>query len=83
MASPAKRRRVGIREKVDGALKGACEDMEKRYEIKFLEIGEEGARAHFLIQSAPAWMRAKIVRALKSIIAKKTFERRLEVKRQL
>jgi REP element-mobilizing transposase RayT len=80
---PAKYRRVVISEEVDNTLKGVCEDIEKRYEIKFLEIGTEGDHVHFLIQSVPTYSPAKIVTTLKSIIAKKIFEKHPEVKKQL
>jgi REP element-mobilizing transposase RayT len=70
-------------EEVDNTLKGVCEDIEKRYEIRFLEIGTEGDHVHFLIQSVPTYSPAKIVTTLKSIIAKKIFEKHPEVKKQL
>ncbi|MDR1566445.1 MAG: transposase, partial [Treponema sp.] len=39
---PAKYRRVVISQAVDKTLKETCEEIEKRYEIKFIEIGTEG-----------------------------------------
>jgi REP element-mobilizing transposase RayT len=39
---PAKYRRVVISEEVDKTLKETCEEISKRYEIIFLEIGAEG-----------------------------------------
>ena len=38
---PAKYRRAVITEEVDKKLKEICLEIEKRYEIKFLEIGTE------------------------------------------
>jgi REP element-mobilizing transposase RayT len=38
---PAKYRRVVISEEVDKTLKEVCEEISKRYEIEFLEIGPE------------------------------------------
>jgi hypothetical protein len=38
---PAKYRRVVFDEAVDGVLKEICLDIEKRYQIKFLEIGTD------------------------------------------
>jgi REP element-mobilizing transposase RayT len=37
----AKYRRVVINEKIDKTIKETCEEISKRYEIKFLEIGTE------------------------------------------
>ncbi|MDR0426865.1 MAG: transposase, partial [Clostridiales bacterium] len=36
---PAKYRRVVVSEAVDNTIKETCEEIEKRYEIRFLEIG--------------------------------------------
>ena len=46
----AKYRRVVMSERVDEVLRAACIEIEKRWEIVFLEIGLD--HAHFLIQSA-------------------------------
>src|SRR5215469_15941374 len=80
---PAKYRRVVITEEVDITLKEVCDDISKRYEIKFLEIGAEGDHVHFLVQSVPMYSPMKIVSTIKSIIAKKIFARHPEVKKQL
>ncbi|MDR2741969.1 MAG: transposase [Treponema sp.] len=45
---PAKYRRVVITEEVDKKLKEICLEIEKRYEIKFLEIGTEKDYVQFL-----------------------------------
>ena len=80
---PAKYRRVVISKEVDETLKEVCEEISKRYEIKFLEIGTEGDHVHFLIQSVPTYSPTKIVTIIKSIIAKKIFEKHPEVKKKL
>jgi REP element-mobilizing transposase RayT len=80
---PAKYRRVVISEEVDKTLKGTCEEIEKRYEIKFLEIGAEGDHVHFLVQSVPTYSPTKIVRTIKSITAKEIFKKHPEVKEKL
>ena len=36
---------------VDGVVKEVCEEIAKRYEIDFLEIGVDRDHVHFLIQS--------------------------------
>ena len=80
---PAKYRRVVIDERVDKTLKEVCEEISKRYEIQFLEIGTEGDHVHFLVQSVPAYSPTKIVTTIKSIIAREIFVKHPEVKKKL
>jgi REP element-mobilizing transposase RayT len=80
---PAKYRRVVISEEVDKTLKETCREIEKRYEIKFLEVGTEGDHVHYLVRSVPTYSPTKIVRTIKSITAKGIFKRHLEVKEKL
>jgi REP element-mobilizing transposase RayT len=54
---PAKYRRAVITEEVDRKLKEIRLEIEKRYEIKFLETGTEKDHAYFLVQSVPATVR--------------------------
>jgi REP element-mobilizing transposase RayT len=70
-------------EKVDNKLKEICLEIEKRYEIKFLEIGTEKEHVHFLVQSIPVYSLASIVQRIKSITARKIFEACPEVKKSL
>jgi REP element-mobilizing transposase RayT len=65
---PAKYRRVVINEEVDKTLKEICEEIEKRYDINFLEIGTEGAHVHFIIESKPSYSPKRLVTIIKSII---------------
>ena len=51
MVFPAKYRRAVFDAKVDIALKDVCLDTEKRYQVKFLEIGTDKDDVHFLVQS--------------------------------
>ncbi|HDZ62408.1 MAG TPA: IS200/IS605 family transposase, partial [Nitrospirae bacterium] len=46
---PAKYRRVVFDAKVDSVLCDICLDIERRYEIKFLEIGTDEDHVHFLV----------------------------------
>ena len=50
---PAKYRRAVFDEGIDAVLKEICLDIEKRYQMKFLEIGTDKDHVHFLIQSVP------------------------------
>ena len=79
----AKYRRVVMSEHVDEVLRAACEEIEKRWEIVFLEIGLDRDHAHFLIQSVPAYSPTQIVRTVKSVIAREVFAKAPEVKKKL
>ncbi|WP_299673091.1 IS200/IS605 family transposase [uncultured Polaribacter sp.] len=81
--SSAKYRRVVITDSVDKVLIEVCDDIEKRYEVNFLEVGTDKDHVHFLIQSVPSYSITKIVTMIKSIIAREIFKRCPEVKKQL
>jgi len=80
---PAKYRRAVIDADVDQVLKAVCLDREKRYEIKFLEIGTDKDHVHFLVQSVPMYSVKKSVQMIKSITAREVFQRCPQVKKQL
>jgi REP element-mobilizing transposase RayT len=80
---PAKYRRVVFTKEVDTTLKDICLEIEKRYEIRFLEIGTDRDHVHFLIQSVPKLSATAIIRTIKSLTAREIFTRHPEVKRQL
>ena len=48
---PAKYRKAVFDQKVDQELRDICMEIEKRYEIRFLEIGVDKDNVHFLVQS--------------------------------
>ena len=52
---PAKYRKVVFSKAVDQSLKEVCMEIEKRYEVHFLEIGTDENHVHFLIQSIPIY----------------------------
>ena len=70
-------------EAVDLVLKEICLDIEKRYQMKFLEIGTDQDHVHFLIQSVPTYNVTKIVTMLKSLTAREVFKRCPHVKKKL
>ena len=80
---PAKYRKAVFTDKVDKELKGICLEIEKRYEIIFLEIGTDKDHVHFLIQSVPMYSPKKLVQTIKSIIAREIFKICPEVKKEL
>jgi REP element-mobilizing transposase RayT len=79
----AKYRRVVMSKHVDEVLRVACMEIEKRWEIYFLEIGLDRDHAHFLIQSVPTYSVTRIARTVKSVIAREVFAQALEVKTKL
>lgn len=80
---PAKYRRVVIDEEVDEVIKETCEEISKRYEIDFIEIGTDKDHVHFLVQSVPTYSPKKIIQIIKSITAREVLKRCPQVKRKL
>jgi putative transposase len=80
---PAKYRKAVLDEGVEEVLKQVCLEIEKRYEIKFIEIGADTDHVHFLVQSVPTYSVSKIVKMLKSITAREILKECPEVKKQL
>jgi len=80
---PAKYRRAVFDEQVDAVLQEVCLEIEKRYEIKFIEIGVDKDHVHFLVQSVPSCSVTKLVTMLKSLTAREVFKRCPSVKKQL
>jgi REP element-mobilizing transposase RayT len=79
----AKYRRVVMGAHVDEVLRQACMEIEKRWEVRFLEIGLDRDHAHFLIQSVPTYSASRVVQIVKSVIAREVFAKAPEVKEQL
>ena len=80
---PAKYRRAVFDEQIDVALRDVCLEIEKRYELKFLEIGIDKDHVHFLVQSVPTYSVTKIITMLKSLTAREVFKHCPQVKKQL
>ena len=80
---PAKYRKVVFSEEVDNTIKFVCEEMEKRYALRFLEIGTDKDHVHFLVQATPTKSPTQLITAIKSITAREVFARHREVKKQL
>ena len=83
LVTPAKYRRIIFTADLDKHLREICLDIEKRYEIRFLEIGSDKDHVHFLLQSVPSYSPTKIAQMIKSLTAKKMFERYPELKEAL
>ncbi|MGJ3502067.1 Transposase [Piscirickettsia salmonis] len=80
---PAKYRKVVIDKGVDRALSDACLELEKRYEIKFIEIGTDKDHIHFLVQTVPMYRVTKLITMIKSLTAREVFKKCPYVKKQL
>lgn len=80
---PAKYRRAIFEESVDEKLKEICLEIEKRYQLKFLEIGTDKDHVHFLVQSVPAYSVTKIVTMIKSLTARELFRSCPQIKKKL
>jgi len=80
---PAKYRRVVFDKGVDRALSDVCQEIEKRYQIQFLEIGTDDDHVHFLIQSVSGYSVTRLVTMIKSLSAREIFKKCPHVKKQL
>ena len=80
---PAKYRRAVFSSDVEAKLKEICGEIQKRYEITFLEIGTDADHVHFLVQSVPTYSPKQIVQLIKSLTAREIFKACPEVKKYL
>ena len=80
---PVKYRKVVFDNEVAKEVVNICEDISKRYEIVFLEIGIDKDHIHFLVQSVPDYSPKKIAQVIKSITAIEIFKRKPAVKKKL
>ena len=80
---PAKYRRKVFTEEVGERLKEICMEIEKCYEIRFVEIGMEEDHVHFLVQSVPKLAVTRIVTIIKSITAREIFMSYPRIKKEI
>ena len=80
---PAKYKKSVLLEEVDQVIKDTCLEIEKLYEIVFIEIGTDIDHIHLLVQSVPTYSITQLVKMIKSITAREVFRLFPEVKRQL
>ena len=83
LVCPAKYRRKVFTEPVEKTLKEVCIEFAPAYDIHFVEIGADEDHVHFLIQSVPMMLPARIAQVTKSITAKQIFLKHPEVKQFL
>ena len=81
---PAKYRRVIFdNNRIDNTLTDICIEIEKRYDINFIEIGTDSDHVHFLVQSIPTYSPSRVVQIIKSITAREMFLREPTIKKKL
>jgi len=80
---PAKYRKVIFTNEVDKALQEVCNEISKRYDINFIEIGTDEDHVHFLIQSIPRMSPSQIIKTVKSLTAREIFKKCPEVEEKL
>ena len=80
LVCPVKYRRKVFTSGNEPTIKEICLELEKRYELHFLEIGMDRDHVHFLIQSIPNMSPADIANTVKGNVAHQFFERHPEVK---
>ncbi|MFT5757481.1 MAG: putative transposase [Alteromonadaceae bacterium] len=78
---PAKYRRAVLDAGVDRVITLTCAEIEKRNEIKFLEIGSNEDHIHFLVQPVPMYSITKLVTMIKSLTARDVFKKCPHVKK--
>ena len=83
MVFPAKYRRAVFDEAVDEVVRDVCLEIEKRYQVKFLEIGTDKDHVHFLVQAVPTYSVTKLVTVIKSVTAREVFRLGPHVKKKL
>ena len=80
---PSKYRKKVFTKEVEETLKEVCIGISERYEIQFVEIGNDIDHIHFLVQSVPTMTVSQIVMMIKSITAKEIFKKHKKVKKIL
>ena len=80
---PSKYRRKIFIDEVERTLKEVCIEISKRYEITFIEIGNDEDHVHYLVQGVPIESPKAIVQTIKSITAREIFRLHPEVKKML
>lgn len=80
---PAKYRRVVFDASVEQVVRETAVEIERRFEIEFVEIGTDADHVHFLVQSVPTYSPTKIITLIKSLMAREVFRRCPQVKKKL
>jgi putative transposase len=65
------------------SIKEICKGIEERYSIRFETMGFDEDHVHFMLQSVPKYSASNIFRIVKSITARKLFEKHPDLKKEL
>ena len=68
---------------MEETLRCVCLEIEKRYEIRFVEIGMEEDHVHLLVQGVPTMPVTRIVTIIKSITAREIFKAHPRIKKDV
>lgn len=80
---PAKYRRKVFTPEVEETLRQVCLEIEKCYELRFVEIGMEEDHVHLLVQSVPTMSVSRIVTIIKSVTAREIFKAHPRLKKEV
>jgi REP element-mobilizing transposase RayT len=80
---PAKYRKKVFDDTIDQKLRDVCIEISDKYEIIFVEIGNDLDYVHFLVQSVPTITVTKIVTVIKSITAREVFKEFPRLKKEM
>jgi REP element-mobilizing transposase RayT len=80
---PAKYRKKVFDDKIDQKLRDVCIEITEKYEIIFVEIGNDLDHVHFLVQSVPTITVTRIVTVIKSITAREVFKEFPRLKKEM
>ncbi|MDR2301523.1 MAG: IS200/IS605 family transposase [Deltaproteobacteria bacterium] len=80
---PLNYRQTGFGESIGPSLKLICQEIEKRHDIKFLEVKTDPENAHFFVQSEADLSPDAIVKTIKDLTAREIVLRNPDVKNTL
>ena len=80
---PVKYRAKVLEKELEYTLIHTCEEISKRYEISFIEIGLESDHVHLLVQGIPTMTVSRLVTIIKSITARELFRKHPSLKSKL
>lgn len=72
-----------LTQEIELSLVEICSEIEKRYEIAFIEIGVDKESFHFVIESIPTMSVEKIVKTIKTIVSREIFKTYKDLKTDL
>ena len=83
LVCPIRYRRKILTPDIEKALRDVCLQIQRYFEIHFLEIGTDEDHIHFVLQSVPALSPQQLAQTIKSITAKELFRTHPELKKYL